>query len=105
MTKQVKSAANTRGIVGFPQSRFGGRVAMLCTASLLAAGWAECALAQPASPPAAAAAGDQPATTRAEVVRTEDEIVVTARKRQESILKVPVVMTAVTGEQLETFQI
>ncbi len=33
------------------------------------------------------------------------DIVVTARKRQESILKVPVVVTAVTGEQLTTSQI
>src|SRR5437660_757063 len=33
------------------------------------------------------------------------EIIVTARKRQESILKVPVVLTAVTGEQLTTAQV
>jgi len=33
------------------------------------------------------------------------EIIVTARKRQESILKVPVVLTAVTGEQLTTSQV
>jgi iron complex outermembrane receptor protein len=34
-----------------------------------------------------------------------DEILVTARKRQESILKVPVVVTAVTGEQINTAQL
>lgn len=33
------------------------------------------------------------------------DIIVTARKRQESILKVPVVVTAVTGEQLTTTQV
>lgn len=33
------------------------------------------------------------------------DIIVTARKRQESILKVPVVLTAVTGEQLTTAQV
>src|SRR5439155_15098751 len=32
-----------------------------------------------------------------------EEIIVTARKRQESILKVPVVMTAVTQQQLEAY--
>lgn len=33
------------------------------------------------------------------------EILVTARKRQESLLKVPVVVAAVTGERLESFQV
>jgi iron complex outermembrane receptor protein len=33
------------------------------------------------------------------------EIIVTARKRQESILKVPVVMTAVSGEKLDRLQV
>lgn len=36
--------------------------------------------------------------------RQIDEVIVTARKRQESILKVPVVETALTREQLEQFQ-
>ena len=37
--------------------------------------------------------------------RDSSEIIVTARKRQESILKVPVVLTAVTGEQLTSTQV
>ncbi len=37
--------------------------------------------------------------------RDSSDIIVTARKRQESILKVPVVLTAVTGEQLTSNQI
>jgi iron complex outermembrane receptor protein len=57
--------------------------AALLSASLLASGWSAPAFAQEQ---ATVAAGD---------------IVVTARKRQESILKVPVVMTAVSDEKIE----
>lgn len=48
------------------------------------------------------AAAAQPAAEEASVVR--DEILVTARKRQESILKVPVVVTAVSDERLDIVQ-
>ena len=37
-------------------------------------------------------------------VQSTDEIIVTARKRQESILNVPVVESAITQKQLQTFQ-
>lgn len=39
------------------------------------------------------------------IERNNSEIIVTARKRQESILKVPVVVTAIAGEQLENLQV
>lgn len=39
------------------------------------------------------------------VARDSSEIIVTARKRQESILKVPVVVTAVSGQQLGNLQV
>lgn len=42
---------------------------------------------------------------QAESAAAPGEIIVTARKRNESILKVPVVVTAVTGDQLTTSQI
>jgi outer membrane receptor protein involved in Fe transport len=47
--------------------------------------------------------GARPAATAAEAPAAMQEIIVTARKRQESILKVPVVMTAVTEQQLEAY--
>ena len=80
------------------------RLALLsCTASLLAGSWAEVAFAQAqtAQPPAA------PPTSQSPVVASHDEgeIIVTARKRQESILKVPVIVTAVSGQTLENFQV
>jgi outer membrane receptor protein involved in Fe transport len=71
---------------------------MLCTASLLSSAWAGAAYAQAAQGPT-----PQPVTTQAQA--DQGEIIVTARKRQESILKVPVVMTAVSGEKLETIQV
>ena len=52
------------------------------------------------SPGAAFAQSSPEATTP-----DNGDIIVTARKRQESILKVPVVLTAVTGEQLTTTQV
>jgi iron complex outermembrane recepter protein len=36
---------------------------------------------------------------------TLEEVVITARKREESILNVPVVVTAITGDQLKTLQV
>jgi iron complex outermembrane receptor protein len=64
----------------------------LCTASLLAIGWSTPGLAQdaPANPsPAPQAYVDN------------GDIIVTARKRQESVLKVPVVVSVVTDEKIE----
>jgi iron complex outermembrane receptor protein len=63
-------------------------------ACILAAAWFAPALAQSAPPPVGTISPADP-----------EEIIVTARKRQESILAVPVVVTAVTGERLQTFQI
>src|SRR5439155_19671123 len=76
---------------------------LLSTASLLSACWAQAALAQAQSeqPPAVPPAAQAPAVAS----HDEGEIIVTARKRQESILKVPVIMTAVSGETLENFQV
>jgi iron complex outermembrane receptor protein len=76
---------------------------LLSTASLLSACWAEAAFAQPQTeqPPAAPPAAQTPVVAS----HDEGEIIVTARKRQESILKVPVIMTAVSGETLENFQV
>lgn len=71
------------------RSRIQGRPRRLCrvaaimaAASTISLGWADTALAQ-----------------------SDDDIVVLARKRQESILKVPVVVTAVTDEQLQSVAI
>lgn len=65
--------------------------------SLLSIGWSAPALAQNEAPA-------QPAQTSQAYVDNGD-IIVTARKRQESILKVPVVVTAVSEEQLTTSQV
>jgi iron complex outermembrane receptor protein len=67
---------------------------MLCAASLLSIGWSAPALAQDATPTT-----DQPQASRAYV--DNGDIIVTARKRQESILKVPVVVAAVSEEKLD----
>lgn len=67
----------------------GRLAALLCTASLIGTGWAAPALSQDT------AAQPAPASTA-------NEILVLARKRQESILKVPVVVTAVSAETLAT---
>src|SRR5438132_1158941 len=40
----------------------------------------------------------------ADTIATE-EIIVTARKRDESIMKTPVIMTAITGKQIENLKI
>lgn len=99
MTNQ-KSAADDRGIVHSRHRRACRSAFLLCTASLLSIAWTGPAFAQEtqtAQPPAA------PPPTQAEAA--EGEIIVTARKRQESILKVPVVMTAVSGEMLQNFQV
>ncbi len=53
--------------------------------------------------PAVAMAQTAPAPARTYVADAEEEIIVTARKRDESILKVPVVMTAITQQALEKF--
>jgi outer membrane receptor protein involved in Fe transport len=63
--------------------------AVLSAASVLSIGWATPALAQDTEQP----------QQRAYV--ENGDIIVTARKRQESILKVPVVVTAVSAEKLD----
>lgn len=63
------------------------RAAMFCSASLVWASGALPAAAQTSSAPEAAAA--------------RNDIIVTARKRQETILEVPVVVTAIQGEKLD----
>ncbi|MCB2060186.1 MAG: TonB-dependent receptor [Novosphingobium sp.] len=63
---------------------------ILCTASALTLGWGAPALAQETRPQASA---------------LDSDIIVTARKRQESILKVPVIVTAVSSEKLENVAI
>ncbi|CAN7399108.1 TonB-dependent receptor [Phenylobacterium sp. LjRoot219] len=68
-------------------------VASCSTAALATAIWAT---------PAAAQQQAAPAQPRAEP--RVSEIIVTARKRQESILNVPVVETAIPAEQLQRFQ-
>jgi iron complex outermembrane recepter protein len=81
---------------GHTQVRGVGRLAaLMCTASLTTGGWAAPALAQETTAPPAAA---QAPTTNS----NNNEILVLARKRQESILKVPVVVTAVSAETLQT---
>lgn len=73
--------------------RFARVAALLCTASLATGGWVAPALAQETQPEAQASP-ERPTVA--------NEIIVLARKRQESILKVPVVVTAVSDEQLQT---
>ncbi|CAN7579098.1 TonB-dependent receptor [Phenylobacterium sp. LjRoot219] len=68
------------------------RRVLLVTTACATALCATAVLAQDAKPPP---------RTQTEVM----EVIVTARKRQESILNVPVVETAVSGEQLEKLQV
>jgi iron complex outermembrane receptor protein len=75
-----------------PSRRRRNIAATLCAASILSIGWAAPVLAQ-----------ETGQTERAYV--ENGDIIVTARKRQESILKVPVVVTAVSGEQLSNVQV
>lgn len=72
-------------------------MAATCLASTLAAG----AVLAPASQAAAQAA---PAAPAAAPVAELGEVIVTARKRQESILNVPVIETAVTAQKLQRYQ-
>ncbi len=65
--------------------------ALLCAASALAVGWSVPAMAQ-SSPQNRSGYSDS-------------EIIVTARKREESILKVPVLVTALSNETLENTQV
>src|SRR5438094_1959003 len=81
------------------------RVPLAATGSLVAlatilAGTS--ALAQPASQPAAPPANQPVASATASDAQ---EIVVTARKRQESVLKVPVIETVIPHQQIEQLQI
>ena len=76
-----------------------GIVRALCTASLLPLAWSTPALAQDAAPPPSPA----PQQNRAYI--DNGDIIVTARKRQESILKVPVVVTAISNDSLENVQV
>jgi iron complex outermembrane receptor protein len=69
-------------------------IAMLGLCSCLATGWAAPALAQAGAP------ADQPT-----VSTNEGDIVVQARKRQETILQVPVVVTAISEEKLDRLQV
>jgi iron complex outermembrane receptor protein len=58
---------------------------------------------QPATPPAAATeqSPEQAAAEAAQSPRVEEEIVVTARKREENLQEVPVAITVMTAERLE----
>jgi iron complex outermembrane receptor protein len=66
------------------------RVTLLCSAGLVIPFWSAPAVAQGASVDEAGNAG---------------EIIVTARKRQESVLKVPVVENVLSADSIERFQI
>jgi iron complex outermembrane receptor protein len=70
------------------------RLKSLLAATAMGVGLAPAALAQPSAQPAASA----------NTPNTLSEIIVTARKRQESILNVPVVETAIPAQQLERIQ-
>ncbi len=80
------SIRRTRGILAHP----------LGAVSLLASAWATPALAQEAAPPAPQTAQE----THAFI--DNGDIIVTARKRQESILKVPVVVSVVTDAKIQS---
>src|SRR5438094_276085 len=70
-------------------------------------GTAACALALAAATPAAAqqpAPAPAPAPTQATPTPVPGEIIVTARRREESILKVPVVVTAISEQKLQNLQ-
>src|SRR5690349_9257005 len=77
----------------------GAMLASIAMTSLLAAGSA----AAQDTPTAAEGAADAPAADAAadEAAGTDQEIVVTARRRNEVLLDVPIAVTAYTGEQLE----
>src|SRR5687767_782218 len=68
---------------------------------------ASCAVAGlvAAAPSTAQTAAGEGSAAQPEAVETADssEIIVTARKREESILQVPVVVTAITQEALERY--
>ncbi|RZK02781.1 MAG: TonB-dependent receptor [Novosphingobium sp.] len=85
--KQRRNERHDRSIAG-----------MLGAASLLTLAWSLPAAAQetaPRSPP--------PQTAQSYI--ENGDIIVTARKRQESILKVPVVVTAISNDTLESAQV
>lgn len=81
-----------KGTVGRAMRSRANRIAaILSAASILSMGWAGSTLAQEAEAP--------PPQTKAYV--DNGDIIVTARKRQESILEVPVVLTAISEEKLQ----
>src|SRR5689334_10051395 len=96
MNREVCSLLHDEGGMGWRTIAQAG--AMLCTASLLAIALAEPAFAQETIRPS-----NTPPSAQAEA--EAGEIIVTARKRQESILKVPVVVTAVSEQTLERLQV
>ncbi|CAN7581881.1 TonB-dependent receptor [Phenylobacterium sp. LjRoot219] len=75
--------------------KFSKAMLHLTTSCACLLAWSASALAQTAAPPAARAEAKDPRVS---------EIIVTARKRQESLLEVPVIETAVPQERLERLQ-
>ena len=81
-------------MTGITQTGTTGRLAaLLCTASLAALGWS--------APTHAQEQGTAPAPAATNTTAS-NEILVLARKREESILKVPVVVTVVSEQALQT---
>ena len=73
--------------------------AALCASTAACVFWAVPAAAQDNSAPTATQSNAQ--TQAAPATGSDQEIVVTARRRNERLLNVPVAVTAYTGEQLE----
>lgn len=85
MAEIIAVAASVKGR-NQRRRRFTG---ILCGVSLLSMGWAAPALAQ----------------ERPQAGFDDSEIIVMARKREESILKVPVIVTAISNEQIDNVAI
>jgi iron complex outermembrane receptor protein len=78
------------------------RSALFATAALFVAATPAFAQAQPATADTAATAQANDAETRDESATVPDgEIVVTARRRAETLIDVPIAVTAYSGEQLD----
>ena len=89
---------------GPPCARRAPRTLWLALLALgaVAPAWAQTAPADPAAAPAAQTEEQKAQTAEADQLpQTSDEIIVTARKREENVQEVPVAITVLTGEALE----
>ncbi len=77
------------------------RSALFASAAMVLAAAPAAAQQAPVTDPAATAAANEAATQNESATASDGDIVVTARRRTETLLEVPIAVTAYSGEQLD----